>query len=445
MIQKSGSKIAGAVGVKQAYPGLIMNQGEVNPGYPGVEAGPFQYMDEVSPDDLNPASISDKTISHGVDKILYSAIQHQASDIHIEPREKEIVIRFRRDGLLYPVASLSLYFQSHLISRLKLMSGMDITEKRIPQDGRFAMTIQKQQVDFRVSTLPALYGEKVVIRILDPRQAFRSLSQLGLSAHNYQTLTTLCRRGNGLILVTGPTGSGKTTTLYALIHEIKDTTRNIIALEDPVEYSISGVNQVQIRPRAGLTFAAGLRAILRQDPDIIMVGEIRDVETADLAIHAAMTGHLVLSTLHTNSAVGTITRLAHMRIEPYLLADSLVGIVSQRLVRVLCNRCCQPRLLDEQTTRRWGAAGENAEKFLEARGCSECWETGYRGRVAIQEVLIVSQALRDALNDGKISEAVLNRIASESGMVALQEDGLQKARNGVTTLEEVFHAIAQAG
>lgn len=449
MKQISGEKTRGVVEGEDEYSGS--SKRDMNSCLPGTDysrkdIGLFDHIEIASRNNLGLCSASDNSISQIVDRLLHYAIEQSASDIHVEPREKDITVRLRRDGQLYPVLSFELHLQAYLVSRLKLMSGMDITEKRMPQDGRFAVTIGQHKVDFRVSTLPTLYGEKVVIRILDPMQAFRSLQQLGLSTCNYNTLKVLCRQDHGLILVTGPTGSGKTTTLYALINEINQSASNIVTLEDPVEYSIPGVNQVQVSPRSGLSFAAGLRSILRQDPDIIMVGEIRDVETAQLAVHAAMTGHLVLSTLHTNSAVGTISRLVHMEIKPYLLAASLAGIVSQRLVRVVCDCCRQPRAVDDEAARRWGLARETTGQiFVGGRGCSQCWETGYRGRVAIQEVLAAGQALRDALNNGKITEERLRRIASESGMVQLREDGIQKAQTGVTTLEEVFCAVARVG
>jgi type IV pilus assembly protein PilB len=378
-----------------------------------------------------------------LDEILHQAIQHRASDIHIECRESDIRLRFRIDGMMYQVAALEREVHPQLISRLKILAGMDIAEKRLPQDGRFTFEASHGKVDCRVSTMPVQHGEKAVIRVLDRQQAISQLGQLGLSRHNYRLLKGLSHRSHGLLLVTGPTGSGKTSTLYALLHAINTVHKNIITLEDPVEYSLENINQVQINYKAGLRFANGLRSALRQDPDVIMVGEIRDQETAQLAVHAALTGHLVLSTLHTNSAAAAVTRLMDMGCEPYLLASALAGIVAQRLIRLLCPLCRESYQLDHleaASLQRPELTGMNMYRPL---GCSHCLGLGYRGRTAIQEVMVIGAGLKKAIYTGTRSEEELEALAVASHMVPIICDGIDKAVQGLSSLEEVMRVVSE--
>ena len=387
----------------------------------------------------------DAPIIRMVNSILVQAVQGRCSDIHVEPQEKDLRVRFRVDGELYEVLSLPQLSQAAVISRIKISANMDIAEKRVPQDGRFRMMIDGREVDFRVSTLPTALGEKAVLRILDRNNALNRVDQLGLSPQNKEYLLSLSRRPHGMLLVTGPTGSGKTTTLYSVLGEVNTTDKNIITLEDPIEYTLSGINQVQVNPRAGLTFASGLRSILRQDPDIIMVGEIRDQETAQLAVQAALTGHLVLSTLHTNSAAGTVARIKDMGIEDFLLASSLSGIVSQRLIRQLCPVCKQKYALPEETAVRLGMEEETGHEFYRSVGCNMCRQLGYQGRLALHEIMIVGGKIRELINRGENSEDEIEAVARREGMITIREDGLQKARQGKTSLEEVLKVVLLEG
>lgn len=383
----------------------------------------------------------DAPIIRMVNAVLRQAVQGRCSDIHIEPQEEDARVRFRIDGELYEVLTLPRYSLAAVISRLKIMSGMDIAEKRIPQDGRFRLDIDAREVDFRVSTLPTNYGEKVVLRILDRANALTRIDQLGLSPENKEKLLSLSRRPHGIVLVTGPTGSGKTTTLYAVLSEINSVDKNIITLEDPIEYSLAGINQVQTNPKAGLTFASGLRSILRQDPDVIMVGEIRDQETARLAVQAALTGHLVLSTLHTNSAAGTIARLSDIGIENFLLATALAGVISQRLVRRICPNCAEPYKLEEDTAVRLKIPDESDEEFFRSTGCNMCRQLGYQGRVALHEIMVTGPELRNLISRGESSEDLFEKAAIKEGMTTIKTDGVSKAKKGVTSLEEVMKVV----
>lgn len=387
----------------------------------------------------------DAPVIRMVNSILVQAVQGRCSDIHIEPQEKDLRVRFRVDGELYEVLSLPQLSQAAVISRIKISANMDIAEKRVPQDGRFRMVVDGREVDFRVSTLPTALGEKAVLRILDRGSALTRVDQLGLSPHNKEYLLSLSRRPHGMLLVTGPTGSGKTTTLYSVLGEVNSVDKNIITLEDPIEYTLAGINQVQINLRAGLTFASGLRSILRQDPDIIMVGEIRDQETAQLAVQAALTGHLVLSTLHTNSAAGTIARIKDMGIEDFLLASSLSGIVSQRLVRQLCPNCKEKYNLAEETASKLGMPEESGHEFYRPVGCNMCRQLGYQGRIALHEIMVVGPRVRELINRGENSEDEIEATARREGMVTIREDGMEKARQGKTSLEEVLKVVLLEG
>lgn len=387
---------------------------------------------------------NDAPIIRMVNSIIEQAVQIRASDIHVEPQDDSVRIRLRIDGHLYEVYSLPVKSYPPLISRLKIMGNLDIAEKRLPQDGRFKLLIDKREIDFRISSLPSMTGEKIVLRILDRNVALLGIEEIGFSLENHKKIIGLLARPHGMLLVTGPTGSGKTTTMYSFLQHLNSVDRNIVTLEDPVEYSLSGINQVQINIKAGLTFPNGLRSVVRQDPDIIMVGEMRDNQTAELGIRAAMTGHLLLSTLHTNSAVGTIARLVNMGIENYLLSSAIVGIVYQRLVRKLCPNCCQSYWLDKGAAFKLGLPAHGVRLFR-AEGCNMCRHTGYAGRIALHEVLEIGPLLCEAVNKGVNSEDELQLIAVQAGMKTIKEDGLSKAEKGITSLEEVMKVVYLGG
>ena len=375
-----------------------------------------------------------------VDSIIEKAVWMQASDIHVEPQEKKVAVRFRQDGFLREMLSLPEQVRLPLVSRLKIMAGMDIAEKRLPQDGRIRYICPGREVDIRASTLPTIFGEKIVLRILDKSRGIMPLEKLGFEDYNYDRFVSMLRFSGGMILITGPTGSGKTTTLYATLEKLRTPGLNVQTIEDPVEYQLEGINQTQVNVKAGLTFAAGLRAILRQDPDIIMVGEIRDRDTAEVAVRAATTGHLVLSTMHTNDAATALTRLLEMGVEPFLVASSVLGVVSQRLVRVLCPNCKKPYRSPAGSSESILLAPEGPEENLllyAAGGCGECDGTGYRGRIGIQEVLLVTGTIRNLVNK-KSSAAEIKEQAVREGMLTLRRDGIQKVRRGMTTPAEIL-------
>jgi type IV pilus assembly protein PilB len=383
----------------------------------------------------------DAPIIRMVNSIMSQAVQARASDIHIEPQDSYVRVRFRIDGELFEVLELPKKSMAAVASRLKIMANLDISERRLPQDGRTRLMVDGREVDFRISSMPSIMGEKMVLRVLDHATALYTLEELGFSPTNLEKMNSIINRPHGMILVTGPTGSGKTTTMYSILSRINSVGKNLITLEDPVEYALPGINQVQINVKAGLTFPTGLRAVLRQDPDIIMVGEMRDSETAQLGVRAALTGHLLLSTVHTNSAAGTMARLVNMGIENYLLSSSLIGVVSQRLVRRLCTNCRQPYELDQKAAQRLGLNGEAERVFYRAEGCNMCLNTGYMGRLALHEVLVLGPEIRQAINSGVNSEDVLHQIAIQEGMISIREDGIAKARAGLTSLEEVMKVV----
>jgi general secretion pathway protein E len=379
-----------------------------------------------------------------VNLFLSQAIRARASDIHIEPYQKEVNIRYRVDGVLYNMHTLPRRFQSAITSRVKIMAKLDIAEKRLPQDGRIMIKIADKDVDIRVSVIPTTFGERIVLRLLDKRSIFFSLEEIGLSKDKLKVMNRLIRGANGIILVTGPTGSGKTTTLYASLDKINSPDKNIITIEDPVEYQLQGIGQIQINPKIGLTFANGLRSIVRQDPDVILVGEVRDFETAEISIHAALTGHLVFSTLHTNDAPGAITRLIDMGIEPFLVASSVVAIIAQRLVRVICPACKGPYKPERALLQELGLAPSRSNKrtFYRGSGCPECLGTGYRGRTGIYEILMVDDAIRGLVL--KTSDSVTIKTEGVTrGMQTLRDDGIRKALEGITTIEEVVRVTQQ--
>ncbi|MDD4879591.1 MAG: GspE/PulE family protein, partial [Candidatus Omnitrophica bacterium] len=346
------------------------------------------------------------------------------------------------DGVLHEVISPPKDLQSAIISRIKILSGMDIAERRIPQDGRFQLKIENRQIDCRVSTIPTVYGENVVIRLLDLNSILLGLSELGFSVDMLNVYEKLIHRPYGIILVTGPTGSGKTTTLYSSLSTINSPEKNIVTIEDPIEYRLKLVRQMQINTKAGLTFANGLRSILRQDPDIIMVGEIRDLDTAEVAIQAALTGHLVLSTLHTNDAPGAIARLVDMGVEPFLVSSSVSAVIAQRLVRVICKDCRENYVPSAKLLEEVGLSSSKQVKFYRGRGCDKCLHTGYKGRIGIFELMLPDDAIR-ALTVAKASSTEIRKAATKSGMKTMQEDGIEKVRAGITTLEEVMRVTQQ--
>lgn len=387
----------------------------------------------------------DAPVIRMVNSILRQAVQVRASDVHIEPLEYDLRVRFRIDGELYEVLTLPKRSFPAIVSRIKIMGNLDISEKRVPQDGRTRMTIEGREIDFRISSLPSIHGEKMVLRILDRTNALMELESLGFSGENKKKILSLIRRPHGMIIVTGPTGSGKTTTLYSILNKINSIDKNIITLEDPAEYSLAGITQVQINTKAGLSFPVGLRSILRQDPDIIMVGEMRDNETAELGVKAALTGHLLLSTLHTNSASGTVARLVNMGVENYLLASSLAGVVSQRLIRKLCPKCREKYILDDETAARLGMENDVGTEFYRPVGCAMCRNTGYSGRLALHEVLVMGSHMRSAINRGINAEDILEEEARKDGMYTIKEDGIEKAKSALTSLEEVMKAVYLGG
>jgi len=375
-----------------------------------------------------------------VNDLIEQAIKETASDIHIEPQEDGLRVRYRVDGHLYEKTKLPKRLHTTLIARIKIMASMDIAEKRLPQDGKIKFITDKKDIDLRISTLPTVYGEKAVIRILDRRSILLDINELGFSEDNVKALRSIIKAPHGMILVTGPTGSGKTTTLYSILNEINSVEKNIITLEDPVEYSLRGINQVQINPRAGLTFASGLRSILRQDPNVIMVGEIRDTETVKIAVRAALTGHLVLSTLHTNDAASAVTRLIEMGVEPFLVASSVIGVIAQRLVRKICENCKQQYILEDKEASMFFGESNSKIKLYKGKGCRFCNNTGYKGRTAVGEVMRITPAHSELINK-KASSDQLKKFSIKQGMNTLKEEGLKLVKNGITTLEEFMRVI----
>jgi len=380
-----------------------------------------------------------------VNLIMLRAIKEGASDIHIEPYgDKSLKVRYRIDGILHDIMSPPRSLHMAIISRIKIMSNMNIAERRLPQDGRIKVQVHSREVNFRVSTIPAINGESAVLRILDPAQIMLDLKSIGFSKHNLQKYQELIEKPNGILLVTGPTGSGKSTTLYATLNILNSIEKKIMTIEDPVEYRLDGINQLQAKPKIGLTFAAGLRSFLRQDPDIMLVGEIRDKETADIAIQSALTGHLVLSTLHTNDAPSSIVRLVDMGVEPFLISSSVIGVIAQRLVRKICPYCKKEIPINDEVREVMEefniSPGEM--RIFHGEGCQHCKETGYKGRTAIFELMVINESIREMIYKNATLSEIRETAIKKNGMITLKEDGLRNIIQGITTIEEVVRTTS---
>lgn len=379
----------------------------------------------------------DSPVVRLVNQIIANGVAQRASDIHFDPQETELRVRYRVDGMIRLERSLPKHLQNVITARIKIMANMNITESRIPQDGRIKTTVNFKPIDIRVSTLPTIFGEKVVMRILDLSNALNRIDKLGFSDRNLALFKQMIEKPNGIVLITGPTGSGKSSTLYAALNHLNKEDVNIITIEDPVEYQLEGINQIQVNEDIGLTFASGLRSILRQDPDIIMIGEIRDLETAQISIRASLTGHLVLSTLHTNSAIATITRLNDMGIEPFLVSSSLVGIVSQRLVRKVCRDCEETVMATDREKEIFASRDLDITTLKRGKGCPSCNMTGYRGRIAIHELILVDEQIQKFIMN-EANRAEIRQYLRDQGMKYLIDDGLMKVKEGLTTTEEIL-------
>ncbi len=412
-------------------------------------AGAFEGLDEVDEDDdydleqqeadLLDVGEDDAPVIKLVNRLFSRAIKEKASDIHIEPYEGDVVVRFRIDGILYDVFKPSKRLQNAIISRIKVLGNLNIAEKRLPQDGRIQLKLAGRSIDVRLNTVPIIHGERLVMRLQDRSNVVLELEQLGFPKSTLDSLSGQFKKTHGIILVTGPTGSGKSTTLYAGLMKINGVERNIITVEDPVENRVHGIGQIQVNSKIGLNFADGLRAILRQDPDVIMIGEIRDLETAEIAINASLTGHLVLSTIHTNDSAGAIPRLVDMGCEPFLISSSLLGVIAQRLIRLLCDSCKEPYALTDEDIKELEITREEASKgtVFRAVGCADCGQKGYRGRAVISEFLLVTDNVRRLILQRKDANSI-KKEARASGMKTIREDGVRKILDGETTIEEVL-------
>src|SRR5690625_4133581 len=399
-----------------------------------------EAMGDFAPEEIvEEAGITDEDspVVRLVNQIISNAVQQRASVIHFDPQELELKIRYRIDGVMMTERTLPKHMQNVLTARLKIMANLNITENRIPQDGRIKLTVNFKPIDIRISTLPSVFGEKIVMRILDLSNALDSFDKIGFSDENAEKFKRMIAQPNGIVLITGPTGSGKSSTLYAALNKLNDESVNIITVEDPVEYQLEGINQVQVNEAVGMTFATGLRSILRQDPDIVMVGEIRDFETAQISIRASLTGHLVLSTLHTNSAVAALTRLTDMGIEPFLISSSLTGVVAQRLVRRVCRDCSEDIQPTEREHEIFRSHGFEISKVKKGKGCATCLMTGYRGRLAIHEVLLIDDEIRSLVMKSA-SASEIRQYVKRLDIPFLMDDGLLKVSQGLTTTEEVL-------
>ncbi|MCM8793566.1 MAG: Flp pilus assembly complex ATPase component TadA [Candidatus Omnitrophica bacterium] len=429
--------VAGKTEIENAINQYYAGIGDVKTILEDINIAELRHVSEdTSPQLL--AQIAEETpVVKLVNFLIQEAVKSKASDIHIEPEMNMLRVRYRIDGILYEAYRLPKQVTGLITSRIKILGNLDIAEKRKPQDGRFRINLENREIDIRLSSFPTLYGENLVLRILDRSRVLLRLVDLGFGPNDLEKFNSLIHAPYGIILVTGPTGSGKTTTLYAALSEINSPQINIMTIEDPVEYQIPLLRQTQINPKAGLTFATGLRSILRQDPDVIMVGEIRDLETADIAIQAALTGHLVFSTLHTNDSAGALTRLIDMGIEPFLVSSSVIGIIAQRLIRLICPHCKVEYSPPEAVLKSLNLEPRKEEKFYRGEGCEKCKKTGYSGRKGIFEVLVINEEIRKLIV-AKASASVIKQTAISQGMSTLMADGLEKARQGLTALEEVL-------
>jgi len=410
-----------------------------------TDFGAMEVEDEIEEEialDKLKELVDEAPIVRVVNLIISQAINDKASDIHIEPEARSVRVRYRVDGVLHDVMSPPKHIQAPMVSRIKIMSTMDIAERRIPQDGKIHLRHDGREFDLRVSTVPTIHGEKVVMRILDKGSVMLGLNKLGFSEENQRLFEDIVEKPYGMILVTGPTGSGKSTTLYSCLNKLNTGTTNILTIEDPVEYQLPGVNQVQVNTKANLTFASALRSFLRQDPDIIMVGEIRDQETARIAVEAALTGHLVLSTLHTNDAAGAVSRLIEMGVEPFLVASSVIGVLGQRLARTICPNCKESYAPTPEAVKRFGLSmySDSELSFYRGRGCDHCKMTGYRGRTGIHEIMPMTDRVRGLVLH-RSSTAEIKQAATEDGMRVMQEDGVNKVLAGVTSMEECLRVV----
>jgi len=427
--------------IESALERLFGQSGSVNELVEEVEAADLDAVDDI--ERLRDLA-SEAPVVRIVNRLITNAVEQRASDIHIEPFEQSLRVRYRVDGMLRDGETVSRDLHAAMVSRLKIMAGLNIAERRLPQDGRIKLAVRGRDIDLRVATIPIMHGEAVVLRILDRGSVQLDFEPLGFSDASLEAYRSVLQRPNGIVLVTGPTGSGKTTTLYTSLTEINTIDRKVLTVEDPIEYQLAGINQVQIKPQIDLTFASVLRAMLRHDPDVIMVGEIRDLETVEIAIQAALTGHLVLSTLHTNNAASTLMRLLDMGVETYLLASTLNGIVAQRLVRQLCKDCREPYKPLPDMIDQLGLKPGDIEEFWQPKGCEACRQTGYFGRISINEVLVMSDEIREQILRRADAET-LQRAALDAGMRPMFQDGIDKARAGVTTVEEVLRVTREVG
>ena len=395
-----------------------------------------EIAEEEVPDLLDASDDDEAPIIKLVNSLFSQAVKERSSDIHIEPFETSMLVRFRVDGVLKEIVKPPKRFQSTIISRVKIMAGLNIAEKRLPQDGRIRLKIAGKDIDVRVSSVPTTYGERIVMRLLDRSSVLRDLDTIGFSPRNYAVISQLITKSHGIILVSGPTGSGKTSTLYGCLAKINNPDLNILTIEDPVEYQLKGIGQVQVNAKIGLTFAGGLRSFLRQDPDVIMVGEIRDKETAEIAVQASLTGHLVLSTVHTNDAPGAVTRLVDMGVEPFLVASSLIGVLAQRLVRTICPKCREEYTPSAEELRGISLEPKDVSRLFRGKGCGHCQKSGYRGRTGIYELMLIDDEIRKLILKN-VDSGSLKQKAREKGMRTLLEDGADKVLAGVTTCEEI--------
>jgi len=398
-----------------------------------------QLIDEVAGSDDLLDVVNRPPVIRLVNDILFRALQLRASDIHVHPYEAKIQIRYRIDGILYDTLSLNRNVLPLIISRIKVMAGMDIAERRLPQDGRCSVRLGQREVDLRISTVPTSYGERSVLRLLDKSTALFGLNELGLWKEDLKKFDTLLTRSHGVIFVTGPTGSGKSTTLYACLNRINSAEKNVITIEDPIEYQLEGISQIQVASKKGMTFATSLRHVLRQDPDVIMVGEVRDIETARMAIQSSLTGHLVFSTLHTNDSAGAVSRLLDLGVEPYLVSSSLIAIIAQRLVRKVCPNCrkvAEPTLHELRELGLGEAAADSGGQFFVGEGCEKCFQTGFRGRTGIYEMMLISEEVQNLIYKRETA-GTIKKVALDAGMQTLRMDGARKVVAGITTIAEV--------